>query len=599
MSFSFPSSEINRLYLVIFAAFICILYVISVPVHAETVCGVTMDSTDYTAWLANLKTASYSCSGEIYEGESFPYDSLEEATSACVAGGYAGVYQSNNYFGREYYRNTATPHVGVSGNSGVNNTPVIDATFISSYQLNSVHARCTGLNYVGGETFVSTSGERPTEPTAAFSGSPTSGYPTLSVTFTDASTQSPTSWYWDFGDGNTSSSQNPVHDYVSAGTYTVSLRATNAQGSDWENKTAYVTVNAYSIPSCGYTASAYTGTSPYTITFTDTSGNVPTSYWWNFDIDNQPWISILPHVTNTTQNPVITVSGTGDFYVLHTVTNPAGTGTCPLVKFNISGMAPTPTPTPEIPFPNQTGVCQFSTISLGSQTTPAFQGVWELIEPNGNAYNGFYETSANRLISGQYTNQIGVHIYNEYNLANQLQWRQSYVVEDCYTPTPTVTIQPTPTITYYYPTVTGTLAPNTTPAPITVFQPIPTFSTDLPINRTHTNVTVVRERILAWSPFAAGYLDLIEYYMNLINTVILYILSVTVVALFNYLLSSATYIISLNTQLTLSFADIMSFLALIMTGVSTHLNWKFRNAITLSMTFAIILQIYLLKRGRL
>jgi len=81
-------------------------------------------------------------------------------------------------------------------------------------------------------------------PVANFSGTPTSGNAPLNVNFTDLSTGSPTSWSWDFGDAGTSTAQNPSHSYAAAGTYTVSLTATNGCGSDGETKTAYITVSA-------------------------------------------------------------------------------------------------------------------------------------------------------------------------------------------------------------------------------------------------------------------------------------------------------------------------------------------------------------------
>ena len=56
-----------------------------------------------------------------------------------------------------------------------------------------------------------------------------SGY---DASFTDLSTQSPNSWLWDFGDGNTSTSQNPTHTYSSTGTYLVCLTSTNSCGAD-------------------------------------------------------------------------------------------------------------------------------------------------------------------------------------------------------------------------------------------------------------------------------------------------------------------------------------------------------------------------------
>jgi PKD repeat protein len=79
-------------------------------------------------------------------------------------------------------------------------------------------------------------------PVADFSGSPTSGYAPLTVDFTDLSTGAPDSWSWTFGDGGTSTAQNPSHTYNDPGIYTVSLTATNAYGSDGETKTGYITV---------------------------------------------------------------------------------------------------------------------------------------------------------------------------------------------------------------------------------------------------------------------------------------------------------------------------------------------------------------------
>ena len=83
-------------------------------------------------------------------------------------------------------------------------------------------------------------------PVAAFSATPTSGPAPLAVTFTDASTNLPTSWAWDFDNNGSvdSTVKNPVHTYATPGTYTVKLTATNSAGSDDEIKTGYVTVGA-------------------------------------------------------------------------------------------------------------------------------------------------------------------------------------------------------------------------------------------------------------------------------------------------------------------------------------------------------------------
>lgn len=81
-----------------------------------------------------------------------------------------------------------------------------------------------------------------TAPTANFVGSPTSGSAPLTVNFTDQSTGSPTSWSWTFGDGGTSTAQNPSHAYSSPGTYSVTLTATNSCGSNQFTRSNYIVV---------------------------------------------------------------------------------------------------------------------------------------------------------------------------------------------------------------------------------------------------------------------------------------------------------------------------------------------------------------------
>lgn len=65
---------------------------------------------------------------------------------------------------------------------------------------------------------------------ASFSPSTSSPKVGNTVTFTDSSTGDPVSWSWDFGDGATSTSQNPSHQYSEVGTYTVKLTVTYADG---------------------------------------------------------------------------------------------------------------------------------------------------------------------------------------------------------------------------------------------------------------------------------------------------------------------------------------------------------------------------------
>jgi PKD repeat protein len=80
----------------------------------------------------------------------------------------------------------------------------------------------------------------PTPPHADFSVAPTSGFAPLEVHFTDLSTGVPSAWEWDFGDNTKSYDQNPVKLYSQVGAYTVSLKVTNAFGTDTTTKTNIV-----------------------------------------------------------------------------------------------------------------------------------------------------------------------------------------------------------------------------------------------------------------------------------------------------------------------------------------------------------------------
>ena len=76
-------------------------------------------------------------------------------------------------------------------------------------------------------------------PVAVFSADPTTtcnGY----VQFTDASTNAPDSWLWDFGDTGSSTEQSPLHLYTTPGVYTVSLTVTSPDGTDTQTNTNYI-----------------------------------------------------------------------------------------------------------------------------------------------------------------------------------------------------------------------------------------------------------------------------------------------------------------------------------------------------------------------
>ena len=168
------------------------------------------------------------------------------------------------------------------------------------------------------------------------------------MTFTDSSTNTPTSWSWTFGDSTTSTVQNPSHSYTGGGTYTVALTATNAYGQNTNTKTNYITVTGGSAPVANFSGTPTSGNAPLAVTFTDSSTNTPTSWSWNFGDSN----------TSTVQNPSHTYSAAGTYTVALTATNAYGNntktqtnyitvnsgGSAPVAAF--TGAAPTGGPTP-------------------------------------------------------------------------------------------------------------------------------------------------------------------------------------------------------------------------------------------------------------
>lgn len=159
----------------------------------------------------------------------------------------------------------------------------------------------------------------PTEPgvpSAAFSASPLSGPAPLAVQFTDQSTGNITSWHWDFGDGSTSTEQNPIHTYTSPGVYTVTLTVSGPGGSDTETKPNYITVN-HPAPTADFTASPTSGTAPLAVQFTDQSTG---------DIMAWDWLFGDGHKSGA-RHPLHTYESAGTYTVSLTVTGPGGSDT--------------------------------------------------------------------------------------------------------------------------------------------------------------------------------------------------------------------------------------------------------------------------------
>jgi PKD repeat protein len=135
------------------------------------------------------------------------------------------------------------------------------------------------------------------------------------VAFTDESTNTPTSWLWNFGEGNSSVLQNPEKIFYGAGIFDISLQATNAGGSDFENKSGYITVEGCLPPDTDFIYNASCGVLNLTVQFTDSSTELPTSWYWEFGDGN----------TSIAEDPVFQYNVLGNWSVNHSSTNLYGT----------------------------------------------------------------------------------------------------------------------------------------------------------------------------------------------------------------------------------------------------------------------------------
>lgn len=149
-------------------------------------------------------------------------------------------------------------------------------------------------------------------PVANFSADTTSGSAPLSVQFTDLS-QNANEWNWDFGDGATSTEQNPDYTYFSAGNYTVALTVNNENGSSSKALNINVegeTDQEETLPVADFDADTTSGYAPLYVQFTDLSENA-NEWYWNFGDGN----------TSTKQDPLHIYSSAGNYDVNLTVVN--------------------------------------------------------------------------------------------------------------------------------------------------------------------------------------------------------------------------------------------------------------------------------------
>ncbi|MDO5838816.1 MAG: PKD domain-containing protein [Methanosarcina mazei] len=202
---------------------------------------------------------------------------------------------------------------GDGGNSTEKN-PVHTYNKAGKYNVTLTASNANGNNALTKTGYILVSGVSDA-PLSRFSASPTSGKAPLTVSFTDQSTGAPAAWRWTFGDGSGSREKNPVHTYNESGQYTVTLTASNANGSNALTKSRYIVVSStQSGPVANFSASHVTGKAPLTVSFTDQSTGAPDSWKWAFGDGNN----------SIEKNPVYTYNKTGLYSVTLAVSNENG-----------------------------------------------------------------------------------------------------------------------------------------------------------------------------------------------------------------------------------------------------------------------------------
>ena len=181
----------------------------------------------------------------------------------------------------------------------------------------------------------------------------------FTVSFTNTSSNG-TSYLWNFGDGNTSTSFNPSHTYTTTGTFMVTLYTYNSSpcGLLADSSIIHIVVDSSVSPKSSFAAQSIIGCSPVIVTFSNTSSN-GTSYLWNFGDGD----------TSNAKNPTHT------FYY-----GSSGTYTITLITYNNTGKCNNP--------PDTMTLVDYITVDTCNLYIP------NIFSPNGDGKNDFYDVIA-------------------------------------------------------------------------------------------------------------------------------------------------------------------------------------------------------------
>jgi gliding motility-associated-like protein len=269
--------------------------------------------------------------------------------------------------------------------------PTISFGTPGTYTITLVVRNADGTNGITKTNYITVN----PSPQASFTSNYTIGCLPSTIQFTDLSVANAgtlTSWQWDFGDGGTSTQQNPSHQYTATGFYTVTLRVVSSTGcQSVSSRGRYIRIVAGVIPDFDFTAPG-TCRAPFGVNFTNlTSGPGELTYQWNFGNST----------SSTQESPVTTYAATGTYTVTLNAMSEFGCSGSIQKPVTITGTNTT--------FTNPDTVCLNTTVNFLNTSSPVpLSSVWDF--GNGLQSNNINDTST-YFTPGNYIVKL-INVYN-------------------------------------------------------------------------------------------------------------------------------------------------------------------------------------------
>ncbi len=244
-------------------------------------------------------------------------------------------------------------------------------------------------------------------PIADFTYTPTNPIQTDIIQFTDTSIDPDgniTTWSWDFGDGNTSTLQNPTHIYGDWGTYTVTLNVTDDGGKT--DETSQLIFVANSEPTAYFTYTPPNPKANETIYFTDASTDIDgiiVSWFWDFD----------DGYSSSLQNPTHQYPDEGSYNVTLTVTDDDGANDTYTENIVVLTLPNNPPYNPTIDGPTRGKAGVEYTYCVINATDPDGDDLWANFSWGDGTYSGW----------------IGPNASGEDICATHTWWRGNYEIK--------------------------------------------------------------------------------------------------------------------------------------------------------------------------